>query len=284
MALDSLPPERVAQKLLDAELAGMRVVRRQARALGQAATLVAAALAAGGRLIYAGAGTSGRLGALDAAELGPTFGLGPDRAVALLAGGRAALSHAVEGAEDRAEDAARQLHRLRPGPADVLVAVSASGVTPYTRAALDAARSAGARTLLVTCAPDPSHRDLCDLVVGLPVGPELLTGSTRLKAGTATKLALNAISTGALIQLGAVYEGQMVALQATNRKLTLRARRIVSALCGVPEPAAGRLLARAGGQVKLAVAMGWIGGSRKKAEAALTDVAGDLRKLKAKLS
>lgn len=262
------------------------MVQRQARVLGEAASLVAAALAAGGRLIYAGAGTSGRLCALDAAELGPTFGFGPDRAVALLAGGRAALSRAVEGAEDRADDAVRQLRRLRPGPgpADVLVAVSASGVTPYTRAALAAARAAGARTLLVTCAPDPAHRDLCDLLVGLPVGPELIAGSTRLKAGTATKLALNAISTGAMIQLGAVYEGQMVALQATNRKLSLRARRIVGALCAVPEPDAARLLRRAGGRVKLAVAMGWIGGSRKKAEAALTEVEGDLRRLRRKLT
>ncbi len=247
--------------------------------IARAADLVANALREGGRLFYAGAGTSGRLGALDAAELPPTFGADPDQAVAVLAGGPRALQRSVEGAEDRVESAARRLARLGIGPHDVLLGIAASGVTRFARAALAFARQRGARTVFVTCVRDAAHAALADVVIALPVGPEVLAGSTRLTAGTATKITLNAISTAAMVRLGKVYRGRMVDVVASNAKLRDRARRIVVELARVSDRAAQKLLKQAGGRAKLALAIHALDVPAAEAARRLAEAGGDLHRL-----
>ena len=225
------------------------------RPLARAVETVAAALRTGGRLIYVGAGTSGRLGVLDAAECPPTFGVAPGRVVGVIAGGRRALTRAVEGAEDRRRDAARALARLRVSRRDVVCAICASGVTPFTLGALRAARRRGARTLAVTCAPSTRLRRLAGTVIAPRVGAEVLAGSTRMKAGLATKMVLHTLTTGAMVRVGKVYSNLMVDVRPTSAKLRARALRIVAALTGLGPAAARLLLRRAGGRPKLAVVM-----------------------------
>jgi N-acetylmuramic acid 6-phosphate etherase len=233
--------------------------------IARAAEAAGHALAAGGRIIYVGAGTSGRLGALDAAECPPTFGARPEQVIALIAGGARALRRAVEGAEDDAEQGAREIRRARADPRDLVIGISASASTPYVLGALREARAAGARTVLVSCNAPGGNRPPADQVIALDTGPELVAGSTRLKAGTATKLVLNAISTAAFVRLGKIYRGHMVDLRATNRKLRARAHRMVAELTGLPEHEAVRLLSRAGGSPGLAVAMHLTGLTRQGA-------------------
>jgi N-acetylmuramic acid 6-phosphate etherase len=247
--------------------------------IARAAASVAEHLRAGGRLFYVGAGTSGRLGALDAAELPPTFGSRPEQVVALLAGGPRALQRSVEGAEDRAHTAARRLSRLALDGKDVVCAIAASGVTPFARAALAFARERGAATIFVTCAPPPDADTLADVVIAAPVGPEVLAGSTRLKAGSATKMILNALSTATMVALGKVYGGRMVDVVASNDKLRDRARRIVEELCGVDGKTARALLKRAGGRPKLAIAMHALGVAAPEARARLDEAGDDLHRL-----
>jgi N-acetylmuramic acid 6-phosphate etherase len=249
------------------------------REIARAAVLVAESLRSGGRLFYAGAGTSGRLGALDAAELPPTFGAPVGQIVALLAGGPRALTRSVEGAEDRSSSAGHRLARHGLGPHDVVCAIAASGVTPFARAALAFARQRGARSIFVTCARDAAHKKLADVVIAVAVGPEVLAGSTRLKAGTATKVVLNAISTTAMVQLGKVYRGRMVDVVASNRKLRDRARRMVMELAGINDRRARALLEKAGWRVKLALAMHALDGDAEEAARALEASAGDLHRL-----
>jgi N-acetylmuramic acid 6-phosphate etherase len=244
--------------------------------IARAAERVAAALRAGGRLFYVGAGTSGRLGALDAAELPPTFGSSPSQVIAVVAGGPRALQRSVEGAEDRAKSAAARLGRLGLGARDVVCAIAASGVTPFARAALVFARDRGAGTVFVTCAPDASHGELADVVIAAPVGPEVLAGSTRLKAGSATKMILNALSTATMVSLGKVWKGRMVDVVASNEKLKDRARRIVCELCRVDERTARSLLKRAGGRPKLAIAMHELGVGAAEAAERLAAAGDDL--------
>ena len=249
-----------------------------AESIGRAAELFAAALTVGGRVVYVGAGTSGRLGVLDAAELPPTFGSDPRQVIALLAGGRAAITRAVEGAEDRGHEGERAIATLSVSPADLVIAIAASGITRYSRAALSEGRRRGARTVFITCARPPA--DLaCDVLIRVDVGPEVIAGSTRLKAGTATKLILNAISTAAMVRLGKVWRGRMVDLVATNAKLRERARRTVEELGGVSPQRAAALLTRAGGSVKLAVAAALLGLPIKAARARLDAVGGRLSAL-----
>jgi N-acetylmuramic acid 6-phosphate etherase len=253
-----------------------RSVAAQARPLGRAVDLVAGALRGGGRLIYVGAGTSGRLGVLDAAECPPTFGVKPGRVVGVMAGGRRALWRAVEGAEDRAAAAGAALDRLRVGERDVVCAICASGVTRFTLAALRAARRRGARTLLVTCAPSPALSALADVVVAPRVGPEVVAGSTRMKAGLATKMVLHTLTTAAMVRLGKVYGNLMVDVRPTSRKLRARAVRIVERLTSLaPRPAAA-LLRRAGGRPKVAAVMARLGVSAAEARRRLAAGADDL--------
>jgi N-acetylmuramic acid 6-phosphate etherase len=271
--------DEIVALLIADEAKAQRAAFACRREIARAARLVVEALRGGGRLIYAGAGTSGRLGALDAAELPPTFGSQPGHVTALLAGGPRAMLRSIEGAEDRADTAARRLARLGVGPHDVVCAVAASGVTAFARGALRAARERGARTVFVTCVRAPDHAALADVVIAAVVGPEVLPGSTRLKAGTATKIVLNALSTASMVKLGKVYRGRMVDVVATNRKLKDRARRIVAELCGVDERRARALLKQAGGRAKLAIAIAELRVAAPEAARRLDEAGGDLRRL-----
>jgi len=281
--LDTLAPEAVAALMLAEEAKAVRGVQAHARAIGQAARLVADRLAAGGRLVYVGAGTSGRLGTLDAVECVPTFGVPPSRVVAVMAGGPAALTKSVEGAEDNIREAEQRLRRAAVGPADVVCGVAASGVTPFVRAALEYARFRRAATVFVTCAgrsvaqSATNGASLADVVVALETGPEVIAGSTRLKAGTATKVVLNAISTAAFVLLGKTYGGLMVDVRPTNAKLWARATRMVQTLSGLDETAARKLIERAGGRAKVALVMHHAGVSAARARELLVEKKGSLR-------
>jgi N-acetylmuramic acid 6-phosphate etherase len=277
--LDSMPAEAVAALMLAEEAKAIRSVQAHAQAVGQAARLVADRLAAGGRLVYVGAGTSGRLGTLDAVECVPTFGIPPSRVVAVMAGGPSALTKSVEGAEDNVREAEQRLRRAAVGPTDVVCGVAASGVTPFVRAALDYARFRRAATIFVTCGGRQvaNGAALADVVIALDTGPEVIAGSTRLKAGTATKVVLNAISTAAFVLLGKTYGGLMVDVRPTNAKLWARATRIVGALSGLDEPAARKLIEKAGGRAKVALVMHHAGVSAARARELLVEQKGSLR-------
>jgi len=243
-----------------------------------AVTRIAQALRRGGRLLYAGAGTSGRLAALDAAECPPTFGTDPEQVQAVLAGAPDGLTEAVEDAEDDERAGAREMDARAVGPEDVLVGLSASGTTPYVLAAVRRARARGATTIAVTCVADSPLAAACDLGIVPLVGPEVIAGSTRLKAGTAQKLVLNMLSTLAMVQLGKVYGNLMVDLRATNAKLRRRAVRIVAAAAGVAEPEAAEALARAGGRVPVAIVMLAGGTTAEEAAARLARAEGSIRR------
>lgn len=233
----------------------------------------------GGRLIYVGAGTSGRLGVLDASEMPPTYGTDPEMVQGIIAGGYAALTRSQEGAEDTIENAVRDLDERRVGSADFVIGIAASGTTPYVRRALEHARSVGARTALVACSPPPPETTAAAEIVILPItGPEVVTGSTRMKAGTATKLVLNMITTGAMIRLGKTFGNLMVDLRATNEKLRDRSARIVMEVCDIDRREAQDLIERAGGVVKIAIVMHFLGASRADAERALEKTGGIIRK------
>jgi N-acetylmuramic acid 6-phosphate etherase len=256
--LDELPAEKVVALMLGEEARAARAAQARGPLIGRAAELVAGKLAAGGRLVYVGAGTSGRLGTLDAVECVPTFGVPPSRVVPVIAGGPAALTRSVEGAEDSAREAEQRLRRVAVGPTDAVVCIAASGVTPFVLASLEYARFRRAATIFVTCGRVPEGargEPLADVVIALDTGPEVIAGSTRLKAGTATKMVLNAISTTAFVLLGKTYAGLMVDVRPTNAKLWARAVRIVRALTDLPEPAARKLIEKAGGRAKVALVM-----------------------------
>ncbi|MEJ2483892.1 MAG: N-acetylmuramic acid 6-phosphate etherase [Gemmatimonadota bacterium] len=234
-------------------------------------------LASGGRLFYVGAGTSGRLGVLDAAECPPTFGTDPDLVQGIIAGGFEALVRAQEGAEDDEEAGRDAILSAGVGPRDFVIGIAASGTTPFVRAAVEQSIAAGARSGLVTCTePPPDLRAAVDHSITVRTGPEAIVGSTRLKAGTATKLVLNAITTATMIRLGKVYGNLMVDLRATSRKLEDRSLRIVRAVTGLGGDAAETLLASAGGRVKTALAMHAMRVDRAEAESRLEACGGFL--------
>jgi len=237
----------------DARVAG--AVGRQRRAIARAVDLIVERMRRGGRLFYVGAGTSGRLGVLDAAECPPTFGTPPNLVQGIIAGGRRALVRSVEGAEDRPEDGAAAIRRRRVGAKDIVVGIAACGITPFVRGALREARRNGAATVFVICAPEVKRFAIADVVINPVVGPEVVTGSTRMKAGTATKLVLNTLTTAAMVRLGKVYDNLMVDLRATNAKLRDRAERIVIAVTGLGRPKARALLCKARGWAKVAILM-----------------------------
>src|SRR2546427_5687615 len=238
----------------DATVAG--AVHAVRAALARALDLVVEAFRRGGRLVYVGAGTSGRLGVLDASECPPTFGTPPDLVVGVIAGGYQALVKSLEGAEDDVNAGAQAVENAGVGSKDFVLGIAASGTTPFVRAALSRAQTAGAVTGLVSCSDPPRIlAETCDVLILPKVGPEALTGSTRMKAGTATKLVLNTVSTGAMIRMGRAYGNLMVDLMAWSDKLRDRGERIVMECCGVDRPAAHRAIAAAGGSVKLAIVM-----------------------------
>ena len=255
-------------------------VATQREALAQAVTIAEQTFRGGGRLFYVGAGTSGRLGVLDASECPPTFGTDPEMVQGIIAGGLPALTRAQEGAEDVAERGAHAMdeHAVRAG--DFVVGIAASGTTPFVAAALERARVLGARTAIVACSPPPpSMLDHAEVAVLPIVGPEVVTGSTRLKAGTATKLVLNIITTGAMIRLGKTYGNLMVDLRATNVKLKDRSERILMEVCGIDRDEARRLLEAADGRVKTAIVMHTLGLERGEADAALARSGGVIRRV-----
>lgn len=238
----------------DARVAG--VVHGERERIAGAIDLVVSAFRAGGRLVYIGAGTSGRLGVLDAAECPPTFSVPSTMVVGVIAGGYGALVKSAEGAEDDVNAGMAAMDTASVTNRDVVVGIAASGTTPYVRAALGKAQTLGARTVLITCSTPPKVlAETCDVVINPIVGPEVLTGSTRLKAGTATKLVLNTISTGAMIRLGKAYGNLMVDLMALSQKLHDRGERIVMEVCGVSRADARKGIDAAGGSVKLAIVM-----------------------------
>ena len=231
-------------------------VSDEREAIARAIELVEKALRAGGRLIYVGAGTSGRLGVLDAAEMPPTFGVDPQRIHGVIAGGYQALVRSQEGAEDHPEDGAEAITNLDVGQRDFVLGIATSGSTPYVHGALSRARELGARTGFLLCTSPPAALlSEHDVVIAPLVGAEVITGSTRMKAGTATKLVLNTITTGAMVRIGKVYSNLMVDLQVTCEKLRDRGERILSELLNLDQPAAAALLDRASGDVKTALVM-----------------------------
>jgi N-acetylmuramic acid 6-phosphate etherase len=245
----------------DARVAG--VVHGQRTQIAQAIDLIVAAFKADGRLVYVGAGTSGRLGVLDATECPPTFGVPPTMVTGVMAGGYGALVKSAEGAEDDVNAGAAAMDTAGVTNRDIVVGIAASGTTPYVRSALSRAQTIGAKTVLVTCAAPPKIlAETCDVIVNPVVGPEVVTGSTRLKAGTATKLVLNMLTTGAMIRLGKVYGNLMVDLVALSAKLHDRGERIVMEVGGVSREEARTAIAGAKGSVKLAIVM-----ARRKVDA-----------------
>ena len=277
-AIDVAAPLAIVD-LIGAEDSGVPPAVARARLeLAGAIELLEAAFRAGGRLVYVGAGTSGRLGVLDAAECPPTFGTPPDMVIAIIAGGAQALVRSVEGAEDDVNAGIAAMDERRVGAKDMVVGIAASGTTPFVRAALGRAQALGARTALVTCADPPRLlRDTCDVIIFVPVGPEVVTGSTRMKAGTATKLVLNTLTTGAMIRLGKTYGNLMVDLKAWNEKLVDRSQRIVMETTGLERERARAVLAAADGSVKTAIVMARCGVARDEAERLLEEHGGHLR-------
>ncbi|MEL6606064.1 MAG: N-acetylmuramic acid 6-phosphate etherase [Cyanobacteria bacterium J06614_10] len=250
----------------------------QARtSLAQAINLTAASLREGGRLFYVGAGTSGRLGVLDAAECPPTFCTPPEMVQGILAGGAAALLRSSEALEDEAESGASAIASHKVTKRDVVVGITAGGTTPYVHGALQAARQRGAGTIFMACVPAAQVPVEADVDIRLIVGPEVLAGSTRLKAGTVTKLALNILSTGVMVKLGKVYGNRMVDVAVTNSKLRDRAIRILRDLTELDRVAAGELLDRSDLQVKVALVMHLAGLEKGDAIAALDRQDGNLR-------
>lgn len=276
LRLDTLATDAAVSLLLAEDQHGLERAQTHRRAIARAAELFADTVRSGGDVVFAGAGTSGRLGVIEAAECPPTFGTDPERIRAVIAGGPDAVFRAKEGSEDRDDDGRRDAGSV--GTGDLLIGLSASSVTPYVRAALDEARRRGAATILITCAAAEGLDDPADLVLALDTGPEVLTGSTRLKAGSATKAVLNAITTAAMVRLGKVYENLMVDLKPGSAKLRDRALRIVETAGGVGHEAAQHCYRAADGEVKTAIVMARYGISADAARERLAEARGHLRR------
>lgn len=275
--LDAMSTLEVLRAINDEDQTVAAAVRRVLPAIAGAVDLVVSAREQGGRLVYVGAGTSGRLGLLDAVECPPTFGTAPAEVVGLLAGGDGAFAVAVEGAEDDAELAVADLQALQVGPGDVVVGLAASGRTPYVVAALHHAGRVGAGTVSVACNAGSAISALADVAIEVETGPEVITGSTRLKAGTAQKMVCNMLSTAAMVRTGKVYQNLMVDVRPTNAKLVDRARRIVATAADVDEQRADEALRAADGHAKTAVVMLLAGGDADDARARLVRHGGRVR-------
>ncbi len=276
--LDQLSAIEIVQ-LMNAEDAQVSVsVGKEAKVIARAVELIADRLRDGGRLIYIGAGTSGRLGVLDASECPPTFNSPPELVVGLIAGGPSALTRSIEGAEDHPEDAVTDLTEVNLTNSDVLVGIATSGRTPYVIGGLQYARRIGAATIGFSCNDESALADHCDVIIAPVVGPEVVSGSTRLKAGTATKMVLNMLTTGTMVLLGKTYGNLMVDLRASNTKLLERTRRIVVMLTGISESEAEAKLQASDGELKVAVVSQELGISPDKARQRLVCCDGHLRR------
>jgi N-acetylmuramic acid 6-phosphate etherase len=255
LAIDKLPADEVIELMINEDRKMLAAVQREKARIAMGADLIATALRKGGRIVFVGAGTSGRLGVLESAEMPPTFSTDPLVVQAIMAGGKNAILRAKEGVEDNYEEGARSITRVAPTKKDVVVGVSASGMTQFVRGALTRARKAGARIIFVTCDPGTELQTFVDLTIAPAVGPEIIAGSTRLKAGTATKLVLNMLTTTAMIRIGKTYGNLMVDVQTGSEKLKDRARRIVNIVTGLEYDEADRLLKKAHWNVKAAIVM-----------------------------
>jgi N-acetylmuramic acid 6-phosphate etherase len=255
LGLDKLSADDIVEVMLNEDRKMLAAVQRERERIAVGVEMIANSLRKGGRIVFVGAGTSGRLGVLESAEMPPTFSTNPDLVQAIMAGGRGAIFSAKEGVEDNYEEGARSIMRLSPSKKDVVVGVSASGMTPFVRGGLTRARRAGARVIFVTCDPGTELQTFVDLTIAPGVGAEVIAGSTRLKAGTATKLVLNMLTTGAMIRIGKTYGNLMVDVQTGSEKLKDRARRIVNIVTGLDYDEADKLLKRAHWNVKAAIVM-----------------------------
>lgn len=276
--LDLLDEEQLVRRIHREDLQAWRAVGAAQAEITAAARLAVTALAVGGRILYVGAGTSGRLGVLDAAECPPTFGVPTTRVRGLIAGGSSALRRSIEGAEDKADEGRRGIARLRAGADDLVIGIAASRRTPYVLGALQEARRRGSRTVLIHCNPAGPEEKGCDVVIRLPVGAEVLSGSTRMKSGTAQKMTLNLISTTAWVRQGKTFGNLMVDLLARSEKLRVRGLRILVSTTDLEPAEARKLLKRAGGHVKLAIYMARTGADVRTGRAALRRWAGSLRR------
>ena len=276
--IDEWSTRELVDGIVESQFTAISAVAAASASIAKAIDAIAAGLGANGRLIYIGAGTSGRIGAQDGAELPPTFNWPYERAITLMAGGPGAMLQAVENAEDSTTAAPEGLDALGLTASDVVIGLAASGNTPYVVAGLEHARRKGALTVGIINNPGGKVGAAAEIEVLLATGPEFLAGSTRMKAGTAQKVALNAISTGVMIKLGFVYRGLMVEMRPTNAKLRERAVRMVSQLTGAEEGASQQALEQAGGVIKLATVMLLRGVDRAGAEAALARAGGNLRR------
>jgi N-acetylmuramic acid 6-phosphate etherase len=255
LAIDKLSPADIVEVMLNEDRKVLAAVHREKERIAVGVEIVTQALRKGGRIVFVGAGTSGRLGVLESAEMPPTFGTNPDLVLAIMAGGKNAFLRAKEGVEDNYEEGARSITRHSPGKKDVVVGVSASGMTQFVRGALTRARRAGSKIIFVTCDPRTELQTFVDLTIAPAVGPEVIAGSTRLKAGTATKMVLNMLTTAAMIRTGKTYGNLMVDVQMGSEKLKDRARRIITIVTGLDYDEADRLLRHAHWNVKGAIVM-----------------------------
>jgi len=274
--IDTLPTEEVLRIVNAEDHQVADAVEREIPAIARAVDAIVEAFQRGGRLFYIGAGTSGRLGVLDASECPPTFSVPPEMVQGIIAGGPAALSRATEATEDDPAMGARDLTERGFTARDVLVGIAASGRTPYVLGAVEEARRLGAVTVGIGCTPDSELARAAAMAITPLVGPEVIAGSTRMKAGTAQKLVLNMLTTGAFIRMGYVYGNLMVNVQPKNAKLADRARRIVAQAAGVTDERAGELLDAAGNSVRVAIVMGKTGAARIEAERRLAAAGGDI--------
>jgi N-acetylmuramic acid 6-phosphate etherase len=275
--IDRLSPLEIARLINREDHLVAPAVEAEIERIARAVELAEAAFRAGGRLIYVGAGTSGRLGVLDASEMPPTYGVDPSMVQGIIAGGYDALLRPAEGAEDDREAGGRAVDEREVGPNDFVFGIATSGTTPYVHGALTRAKQRGARTGFLLCTiPEAWMVEVYDVVIAVLVGPEVVTGSTRMKAGTATKLVLNTVTTGAMIRLGKVYGNLMVDLRATNRKLQDRSERILMEMLDLERDDARSLLEASGGSVKTAMVMHWTGADRDGAAAELARAGGRL--------
>jgi N-acetylmuramic acid 6-phosphate etherase len=255
LAIDKLSAPDIVDRMLNEDRKMLAAVQREKDRIAVGVEIITQALRKNGRVIFVGAGTSGRLGVLESAEMPPTFGTDPDLVQAIMAGGQNAVARAREGVEDNYEEGARSINRLAPTTKDVVIGVSASGMTPFVRGALTRARRAGSKIIFVTCDPRTELQTFVDLTIAPAVGPEVIAGSTRLKAGTATKLVLNMLTTAAMVRIGKTYGNLMVDVQMGSEKLRDRARRIITIVTGLEYEAADKLLRRAHWNVKAAIVM-----------------------------
>jgi len=255
LAIDKLSPADIVEGMLNEDRKMLEAVKREKDRIAVGVDIITNSLRKGGRIVFVGAGTSGRLGVLESAEMPPTFGTSPALVQAIMAGGQDAVLKAREGVEDNYEEGARSVNRLRPTKKDVVIGVSASGMTPFVRGALTRARRAGSKIIFVTCDPRTELQTFVDLTIAPAVGPEVIAGSTRLKAGTATKMVLNMLTTAAMIRTGKTYGNLMVDVQVGSEKLKDRARRIIAIVTGLDYDAADALLRRAHWNVKAAIVM-----------------------------